>query len=221
MSTKYIKIKQIFDMEMWVTLMVIFACMLLFAFFPIKMNYFQGIALSLVFLFLVPYFYIKLILKRSPREFGFRFDSWREGFLIMPICFLIMAGFFYVIFQYTDFKEEYFLREYSLVNSFWYLLAYEFMVINLYVILYEVFFRGFVMFYFKKRFNIYAVFVQLLIFVVFLYMLERLSLDYIFYIITALLSGLIAYRSKSLAYSYLFSIIVLIASDLIYLKLTK
>lgn len=221
MHIGYKKTKEIFDTESSVTLMVIFACMLLFAFFPIKMDYFQGVALSLVFLFLVPYFYIKIILKKNLSEFGFQIIKWKEGFLLMPICFLIMAGVFYVVFQYTDFKEQYFLREYSMVNSFWYLFVYEFLVINLYIILYEVFFRGFVMFYFKERFSIYSVFIQLIIFVIFLYILQRLSLDYIFYIMAALLSGLIAYKSKSLVYSYLFSIIVLIAGDLIYLKLTK
>lgn len=221
MDIKYIKTKGIFNLETGVTLALIFACMWLFAFFPIEVGYFQGISLRLVFLFLVPYLYIRMILKKNLSEFGFQIVKWKEGFYIMPVCFLIMAGVFYVVFQYTDFKEVYFLREHSFVNSFLYLFIYEFLIINLDVFLYEVFFRGFVMFYFKNRFGIYSVFAQLIVFILFFYLLERLSLGYIFYMATALLAGLIAYKSKSLAYSYLFSIIVLIAGDIIYLKLTK
>ncbi|EKE20845.1 MAG: hypothetical protein ACD_7C00461G0005 [uncultured bacterium] len=221
MDINYKKTKEVFDTETIVTSAVILACMLLFSFFPIKSNYFQEITLSLAFLCLVPFLYIKIILKKELHNFGFQINKWREGFLIMPICFLIMGVLFYVVFKYTGFKDEYFLGNYEMTNSFWYLFVYEFLIVNLIVFLYEVFFRGFVMFYFKSRFNISAVFIQLLFFLLFLSILDQLSLDYIFYMMTALLAGLIAYKSKSLLYSYLFSIIVLIASDIIYLKLTK
>lgn len=219
MDIKYKKNNKIFDIEVVVTLAVILVCMFLFSFFPIKTNYFQEIAMSLVFLFLVPFLYIKIVLKRKMTEFGFQVVKWKEGFVILPVCFLIMGILFYVVFNYTNFKEEYFLGDYEMTNSYWYLFVYEVLIINLIVFLYEVFFRGFVMFYFKNKFNIYAIFVQLLVFILFLDMLGQLSLDYIFYMMAALLAGLIAYKSKSLLYSYLFSIIVLIASDIIYLKL--
>lgn len=219
MDIKYKKTNKIFDTEMAVTLAVILACMLLFSFFPIKRNYFQEIAISLAFLFFVPFLYIKIVLKRKMMEFGFQIVKWKEGFFIMPACFLIMGILFYVVFNYTNFKEEYFLGNYEMTSSYWYLFVYEVLIINLIVFLYEVFFRGFIMFYFKNKFNIYAILVQFLIFILFLDMLGQLSLDYIFYMMAALLAGLIAYKSKSLLYSYLFSIIVLIASDIIYLKL--
>ena len=220
MDINYKKRRELFDVETVVTLTVVLACMLLFSFFPVK-NSFQEVVLSLVFLFLVPYLYIRVILKKKLADFGFQIKKWRGGFLIMPACFLIMGIFFYVVFKYTEFNKTYFLGEYEMVNSFWYLFIYEFLIINLFVFLYEAFFRGFLMFYFKDRFDIFSVFIQFLLFLVFLDLLERLSMDYIFYMMAALLSGLIAYKSKSLVYSYLFSIIVLIAGDIIYLKLTK
>lgn len=220
MDINYKKRGELFDTEMVVTFTVALVCMLLFSFFPVK-NPFQEVVLSLVFFFLVPYLYIKIILKKKMFEFGFQLTKWKEGFIFMMFCFFVMGIFFYLVFNYTDFESVYFLGKYKLVNSFWYLLIYEFLVVNLFVLLYESFFRGFLMFYFKKKFDVYAVFIQFLMFLIFLDLLERLSLDYIFYIMTALLSGLIAYKSKSLVYSYFFSIIVLIASDLIYLKMIK
>ena len=220
MDINYKAKKELFDVENVVTLTVALVCILLFSFFPVK-NLFQEIVLSLVFLLLVPYLYIRIILKKKISEFGFRISKWKEGFFIMPACFLVMGIFMYLIFNYTTFKETYFLGDYKLVNNFWYFFVYEFIAVNFFIFLYEAFFRGFLMFYFKSSFDILAVFIQFLLFLVFLDLMERLSMDYIFYIMTALLGGLIAYKSKSLVYSYLFSIIVLIASDIIYLKLTK
>lgn len=221
MDIKYKEAKKILDIEMIVTVVIIIACMLLFSFFPIKRSLFQEVATIWAFLFFVPFLYIKIILKKKMADFGFQIVKWKEGFFIVPMCFLIMGILFYVVFNYTNFKEEYFLGNYEMTNSYWYLFVYEFLAINLIVFLYELFFRGFIMFYFKQRFNIMAVFIQLLFFLVFLITLDQMSLDYVFYMMTALLAGLIAYKSKSLLYSYLFSIIVLIASDIIYLKLTK
>lgn len=221
MDIRYKEEKRILDIETIVTLSIVLICMLLFSFFPIERNYFQEIAISLTFLFFVPFLYIRVILKKKLVDFGFQIVKWKEGFWIMPICFLIMGFLFYIVFKYTNFKEQYFLGDYEMTSSFLYLFVYEFIAVNLIVFLYEVFFRGFIMFYFKDKLDIYSVFVQFVIFLIFLYMLGEFSLDYIFYMVTALLAGLIAFKSKSLLYSYLFSIIVLIVSDIIYLKLTK
>ncbi|MFA6183883.1 MAG: hypothetical protein WC682_02145 [Parcubacteria group bacterium] len=214
------KREEIFNIETVTTLSVILICLLLFAFFTVKGS-FQQVILGLVVFLLLPLLYIKVILKEDLNNFGFKINKWKEGFFIFPVCLLIMGGFFYIIFSYTNFSQNYFLGKYDMVNSYAYLFVYEFLIVNLFVFLYEVFFRGFVMFYFGKRFNVYTIFIQFLLFLIFLDMMGRLSMDYVFYMMTALLAGMIAYKSKSLVYSYLFSIIVLIASDIIYLKLTK
>lgn len=216
------KVKKNIDLEILVTSLAIFICMFLYAFFPIRENdNFQQIILSLSFLFLVPFLYIKIVFKDKMKNFGFQIVSWREGFLIMPICLLITALFVYVIFRYTGFQDNYFLGKFEFVKSYWYLFFYEFIIANLFIFLCELFFRGFVMFYFEKRFGIYSILIQFLFFILFLNILGRLNMDNIFYVFTTLVAGLIAYRSKSLVYSYFFSIIVLVAIDIIYLKLVK
>jgi len=196
------------------------ACMVLFAFFPTK-GIFQQAVLSLVFLFLVPFLYIKIVFKDKLENFGFKLTRWKDGFWMMPICFLIAGGFFFLIFKYTDFQNVYFLGRYTLTENFFYFFLYEFLAVNLFIFLYEFFFRGFVMFYFEKKFGIYAIFFQFLIFILFMDILERVNLNYIFYFFTALIAGVISYRSRSLVYSYFFSIIVLVTADLIYLKLLQ
>lgn len=216
----FIHKRKLINLEMIVTSIVILVCMILFSFFPVK-GIFQQVVLSIVFLFLVPFLYIRIVFKDKLRNFGFQAGGWREGFLVIPICFLVMTGLTYAVFKYTGFRDTYFLGDYSFTQNFAYLSLYEFAVVNLWVVLYEFFFRGFVMFYFRKKIGAYAIFLQFLFFILFFNILEKLNIDNIFYILIAPLAGWIAYRSKSLVYSYFFSIIVLVIVDIIYLKLAK
>ena len=214
----YSKKKELFNGETVITFTVVLVAMLLFSFFPAA-DLFQQVILSITFLLVVPYLYIKLVFEEKLENFGFKAPLWRDGWWLMPICFLIAGGFFYLIFKHTDFKEIYFLGDYTVTKNFFYLFLYEFLAINLFVVLYEFFFRGFLMFYLEKKIGVYAIFGQFLFFVLFMDILERGNLNYVFYYFTALMAGLIAYRSRSLVYSYFFSIIVLVTADLIYLKL--
>jgi hypothetical protein len=220
MNIDFKKNETIFNIEHIISVTVILICMLMFLFFPHN-GLFQEFFLSAISLFLIPFFYVKIVLKRSLTEFGFQLRAWKAGWVIVPLSFLAMSLLVYFVFQYTNFKEVYFLGKYSLINNFWYLLMYEFLAVNFFVILYEIFFRGFVMFYFERIFNIYAVFIQFLIFIILLVILPETLINYIFYAALSFFAGLIAYKSKSLVYSYLFSIIVLIAIDLIYLRITR
>jgi len=103
--------RDLISAETAITFTVMLACMVLFAFFPTK-GIFQQAVLSLVFLFLVPFLYIKIVFKDKLENFGFKLTRWKDGFWMMPICFLIAGGFFFLIFKYTDFQNVYFLGRY-------------------------------------------------------------------------------------------------------------
>lgn len=215
------KIRNLVNLELVVSFSVMILCILLYVFFPIKENdNFQQFFVNLAFLFILPLLYIKVVLKDRMRNFGFQLVSWKEGFWMMPLFFLVFFLITYVVFKYTNFKDNYVLGNFQFVNNFWYLFFYEFVIVNIFVFFYELFFRGFVMFYFKK-FGFFSIILQLGLFLLFFGIMGRLNLDGIFYILSALLAGIIAYRSRSLVYSYFFSIIVLVAVDIIYLKLIK
>ena len=215
-------LRNIIDLELIVSFSVMFLCILFYIFFPTKENdNFQQFFINLSFLFILPLLYVKIVLKDKMRNFGFQLVSWKEGFWFMPLNFIVFGIFVYLVFKYTSFKDTYLLGNFQFVKNFWYLFFYEFVVVNIFVFFYELFFRGFVMFYFRKKFGIISVFLQFIFFLMFFWMMGRANLDGIFYIIAAPLAGLIAYRSKSLVYSYFFSIIVLVAVDIIYLKFIK
>ncbi len=211
------------DLELLVVLAVVFVAMLLFAIFPYK-DLFQEIVVSLVFLLIIPIAFIKLVLKRNLREFGFKAPSKNEraGDLFVAGCsFLIVIMLMFLIVKNTSFKESYYLASSNIKNNFLYLMAYELLAVNFFILLYEFFFRGFVMFYFAKRIGGYAIIFQFLIFLLFLDVTNQLNLSFVYYILIAPFAGLIAYRSNSLVYSYLFSIMSVIVGDLIFIKLTS
>ena len=153
--------RKIFDLETLIVSLFILVCVVVFAFLPTKGS-FQEVILGFFALLILPIFFIKLVLKDKICRFGFQIKSWRNGLWFMPLCFLVatLAGF--VVFEYTDFTEKYFLGNFSLTENFWYFFAYEFLVVNFFVLLYELFFRGFVMFYFDKKFGANSVFIQFL-----------------------------------------------------------
>ncbi len=210
-----------FNIQTITTSGIILICIFLFAVFPTQ-GIFQEIIISLIFLLIIPIIYIKLILKKSLADFGvkpFTYRKWKENWFMITILFAVMILIFYFIAQYADFSNEHFAKKIISGKNFWYWLFYELVVVNFFIILYEFFFRGFIMFYFLKGFHFYSIFIQFLLFLLFLDLTNFLNLDAIGYIIVTLPAGIIAYKSKSLAYSYLFSIISIIIGDVIFIKL--
>lgn len=221
MRTKIRKINKS-DVEVFITFGVILSAMFLFVVFPYR-GLFQEIIVSLIFLLVVPWSFVKFVLKKNWRDFGLKMPNKKDqmGTLItMGISFLIVAIIMYLMIKYTSFKEHYFLSKNDLSKDFMRFLMYEFLAVNFFVFLYEFFFRGFVMFYFAKRIGAYAIVFQFLVFLLFLDMANQFNFSSLYYILIAPFSGLIAYRSNSLLYSYLFSIIMMIVGDLIFIKLT-
>lgn len=220
MDINYRKQNPLLSLEVAITSLVALVCMGLFIFVPTK-GIFQEVVLTLISLLLIPILYIKIILKEKLINFGCQLPTWREGLFIIPISFFIISIFAWIVFRHTDFLVDYSLGGTVVAKSVWYFMLYEFLLVNFFVVVYEFFFRGFLMFYFVKKKDIWGVFIQWAVFMVFCGMSDKFSLDYIFYFISAILSGIIAYKSKSLVYSYFFSIIVLVIMDVIYLKLIK
>ncbi len=220
MKTKIKKINKS-DVEVFITFGVVLLSMLLFAVFPYR-GLFQEIMVSLIFLLVVPWLFVKFVLKKKWQDFGLRLPDRKDitgNLFIGGASFLIVIMLMYLISRHTSFGEQYYLAKSSLRENFVYFLLYEFLAVNFFVFLYEFFFRGFVMFYFAKRIGAYAIIFQFLIFLLFLDISNQLNLSSAYYMIIAPFAGLIAYRSNSLLYSYLFSIITVVVGDLVFIKL--
>ena len=212
--------------ELLVTIAVILLSMLLFAIVSHK-GIFQEVVISVTFLFLLPYFYIKNVLKESLINFGFRMpkkDNRKGDLFIFFASILIVSSIFYLLNDKFDFSDKYFITKTILKKHFLYFILYELVWVNFFVLLYEFFFRGFIMFYFSsfsKKVGGYAIFIQFLFFILFLDLANQLNASFLYYIIIAPFAGLIAYRTESLLYSYFFSIISIVIGDIIALKITN
>lgn len=215
-------VKKILNLEILVTSMVMTICIVSLLFFP-AVGIAQKIISGIIFFIGLPILYIKIVLKKDLKSF-FRINFSkidRNESLIMALMFITVLLVFLAINKYTGFSKNYFLKNSALVKEFWGFAIYELLIANLFVVIYEFFFRGFVMSYFLDKVGKYAILVQFLLFLFFMFLNNGLSMTYIYYIIIALPAGVVAYKTKSVIYSYIFSLISIIIGDIIFLILQK
>jgi hypothetical protein len=195
-----INFTQAFNKEDLITGSIILMCLFLYAFFPTR-NIFQQVVCSLTFLLVIPFLYVKIILKKSIKDFGFKTGSWTTGIFWSVVSILISASIAYIIFKYFGFSEKYPFPRYF-VNNFVAFLIYEIMLVGLFAFLYDVFFRGFLMFSFKKKIGLWSILLQASVFMMFFFLSGTLSWKLIPEVIFLFFSGIIAYFSNSIFYSF-------------------
>jgi len=197
---------------------IILSCLSLFTFFPYQENdLFQELITSVVFLFLVPFLYIKIILKSGLKKYGLSFGDWKKGIVAIPIGWVFSFLFLYFFYHYTDFRDAYFLPE-TARNNFWFFILYELIVVNLFLLLYEFFFRGFIYFSFRFLGSFWPAIIQFIIFALWALLLGMLF-ETVPFLIVSLVSGFIVYYSRSIIYSYGFALIFILIMDAILIKI--
>lgn len=197
--------------EEFITGFFILSCLGLYSLFPTVDN-FQKIITLIVFFVLIPVLYDKFILKRNLTLYRTRLGEWKKGLLysIGGIFFgiLIILG----LIKFSNLMDGYRVPV-QITKSFGYFVFYELGITFLLVVIYEFFFRGFVMFHFVSLFKRRAILMQFLVFVLFLTLTSSFSATIIPYIIFSLIAGLIAYKTNSLLYSFGGQLILIIIVD--------
>lgn len=199
-----------------ITLAVIVVCLGLFFLFP-SQGPSQAITASLIFLFLVPFLYVKLILKKHLRSYGWQIGDWKKGILFAAVSLALSLLIFYAFYHYTNFPKAYKLPL-SATQTFWFFLFYEFLIVGFFLALYEFFFRGFFMFSFSGKIGLLAVAFQWFLFMAFLYLGGNFTWQNFPYIVAAAFSGLIAWKSRSLVYSFLSGFLFIVIADALVIK---
>ena len=203
--------------EELITSAVTIACLALFFVFPAS-GPAQAITAGLVFFFLVPFLYLKFILKKSLQDYGWRLGDWKKGIVFAAISLAVSLLIFYAFYHYTQFSKAYRLPL-VVTQKFGWFLIYEFVLVGFFLALYEFFFRGFILFSFRAKLGRLSVAVQWLIFLAFLFIAGNLNWQNALYAVVALFSGLIVFKSHSLLYSFIFGLFFIIISDAILIKL--
>lgn len=216
----YAKEKKIFTVyqEDILTALVFLACLVLLTFFPTD-GASQKITSGLVFLFIAPILYLKFVLSKNLTDFGWQLGDWKKGLIFSAVYLVSALIISLVLFRYTPFLEGYKLPL-AATDNFGYFIFYELAIVGIFVALYEIFFRGFTMFYLSAKTSVYSIFYQFLLFFLFFWATGNLDWNIIPLLIVAFFSGLTTLKSQSMIYSFATSLFFLIIFDSLVIKFT-
>lgn len=197
--------------EIFVTSLLVLICLVLLFFFPSK-NYFQSVTAIVFFLFLIPVLYLKTVLGKNLSDFGLNLGDKKEGIVWGIGMFLVFIIIFFLLHQFTSFKDNYILSS-LIVSNFLVFLVYELIVVNFLIFLLEFFFCGFVFFSFFEFFPRTAILVQFILFSLGIILMFGFSWQILPVLVISLYSGIIVYRSHSIVYAHLFALLSFIILD--------
>ena len=198
------------------TALIALFCLVLFTFFP-AVGASQKITSGIIFLCVLPLLYLKFILHKNLKNFGWQLGDWKSGLIFSSI--LLAAGLllFYLLYHYTSFAKGYALPL-LVAHNFWYFIFYELLLVGIFTALYENFFRGFIMFSLAPKAGIYAVFYQFFAIFLFFWITGSLNWNNSPFLITSFFSGLTSFKSRSMLYSFVASLLFFIILDALVIK---
>jgi len=161
---------------------------------------------------IVPLILIPLVLKGKPADYGFRLGDYKFGLKSSLLFIVVMLPFLWFASGSKSFASTYpqggpFVRENISV-----LLYYE-LFVGFYMLGWEFFWRGYMMFGLKQKFGYYAIFIQMLPF--FILHRGKPDIETFASIFGGLILGIQAWRANSFIYCFLVHWCVMIFVDVI------
>lgn len=204
--------------EIITTIFFIISCLFVYAIFPVE-NDFQQISAMLIFFVFFPLIYNQLFLKKKLDFYGFGIGDWKQGVIWSFFSLTVIVLIFLIISYYFNFLKNYAIPV-SITKSFAEFIKYEFILVCLFVFIYEFYFRGFILFVFEVEMKQLAIFLQALLFLILVLCIGRTSL-YLFlpYLLFAPFAGFIAYKSRSILYSGVSQFLIIFVLDALIVKI--
>lgn len=202
--------------EFIITMIFIVISLGLYIIFPAK-DIFQQLMGTIVFLVLLPFIFIKYILKNPDSVIGFKVGEHKKGLLYsgasLIACFLIFAvqSYFY------NFLNKYAVPSF-IVGNFFKFTAYELFLILPIVVIFDFYFRGFIMGIFSKKIGYWSILFQSIVFFLFLLFSGSNLIQFAPYLIFSIFGGWIAFKSRSLIYSTAAQFILIFVLNVIIIK---
>lgn len=176
----------------------------------------QSLFFGVVFLVSVPMLYVRLVLKEPLSSIGLSRSSRRYGSLVVLVAVIpILSIWFLLLRLYGD--DLAYALPYSVQSSFVWFLLYELVLVGIVAFVYEVFFRGLVMLSWLSSTGIASVFLQFLVFLVFIGLSGGFAWSNAPIMLAGLASGFVAYYTRSLWYSWVTAWLTLFLSDTLFL----
>lgn len=161
---------------------------------------------------IIPLILIPLVLKGKPADYGFRLGDYKFGLKSSLLFIIVMLPFLWFASGSESFARTYpqggpFVRENISV-----LLYYE-LFVAFYMLGWEFFWRGYMMFGLKQKFGYYAIFIQMVPF--FILHRGKPEIETFASIFAGLILGVQAWRANSFIYCFLVHWFVMIFIDVI------
>jgi hypothetical protein len=179
--------------------------------FPIQ-NIVQSIISLFLFFVIVPILFNKYIAKKKISEMGLKIGDYRKGFLFGGISIAFSVIVLVFIFRYADLLKHYPLPG-SVSVDFAKFLYYELAIVLGLVVVFEIFFRGFLMFSFEKLLGYWSILFQWMFFFFTIWIMGRSVWDFLPFVVFAQFAVFIAKKSDSIFYSGLSQLILVIIFD--------
>jgi hypothetical protein len=163
-------------------------------------------------MFVIPVILIPLVLKGKLSDYGFRLGDYKFGLKSSLLFIVVMIPFLWIASGNESFAKTYpqggpFVRENISV-----LLYYE-LFVGFYMLAWEFFWRGYMMFGLKQKFGFYAIFIQMIPF--FILHRGKPDIETFASIFAGLILGVQAWRANSFIYCFLVHWSVMIFVDVI------
>ena len=163
-------------------------------------------------MFILPLILITLVLKQKPSDFGFRIGDWKFGLKSSLVFVIVMLPVLWVVSGSKSFASAYpqggpFVRENMSV-----LFYYE-LFVGFYMLAWEFFWRGYMMFGLKEKFGYYAILIQMVPF--FILHRGKPEIEIFASIFGGLILGIQAWRANSFIYCFIVHWSIMIFVDVV------
>jgi hypothetical protein len=165
-----------------------------------------------ILMLVIPLFIIKFILKGKLPDYGFTLGDYRFGLKSCALFLVIMIPVLWIFSGNEAFARTYPQGGPRVRENLDVLLYYE-LFVGFYMLAWEFFWRGFMLFGLKPKFGYYAIFIQMIPF--FILHRGKPEVETFASIFAGLLLGVQAYRANSFIYCFILHWCVMICIDIL------
>ncbi len=160
---------------------------------------------------IIPFMIIKFLFKEKIINYGLLIENKKIGFSLMAVSILVFVPILFFISASENFSQYFPLMQ-SAKDDLLIFIIYEILLL-LFLFSWEFIFRGFILFGLEKRFGLYAIFIQMIPFVILHN--GKPFIETFASIIGGLFLGYLALRTKSILYGFIIHGVILVALDLL------
>jgi len=161
-------------------------------------------------MFLLPVLSIKLVFKQKLSDFGLQLGDWRYGLITTAIFFVFMIITVWIVSGSESFASTYPQGGPKVRDNLSIFLLYE-MCVAFYMLGWEFFWRGYMLFGLFPKFGWYSIFIQMIPF--FILHKGKPELELFGSILAGIILGVQAIRARSFIYAWIIHALVMISVD--------